>query len=199
MNAGGHGSDTATVLARYRVFDLARGGAIDAQAADLGLTYRHSDLRPGQVVVRAEFALERGDPVAGKAALEEIVRWRREHQPGGSNAGSVFRNPDGDSAGRLVEESGLRGMRMGSAQVSDKHANFIQADEGGLADDVRRLLDHVRAVVADRTGVTLETEVHLVGFPDTALGRYQVSTSSSALASGACAQPSGSSASGRTS
>jgi UDP-N-acetylmuramate dehydrogenase len=77
-------------------------------------------------------------------------------------------NPRDDSAGRLVEEAGLKGFRMGSARVSEKHANFIQADEGGSADDVRRLLEYVRAEVARRTGVELTTEVQLVGFEDRA-------------------------------
>ena len=84
--------------------------------------------------------------------MADIVRWRRQHQPGGSNAGSVFTNPDGDSAGRLVEAAGLKGTRLGTAVVSTKHANFIQADPGGSADDVHRLIEHVRAVVAERMG-----------------------------------------------
>ena len=96
--------------------------------------------------------------------MSAIVKWRREHQPGGSNAGSVFTNPEGDSAGRLIEEAGLKGYRLGTAHVSEKHANFIQADKGGRADDVRALMEHVRAVVAARCGVTLSAEVRLLGF-----------------------------------
>ena len=94
------------------------------------------------------------------------MRWRREHQPGGQNAGSVFTNPPGDSAGRLVEAAGLKGLRIGSAAVSDKHANFIQADPGGSADDVRRLIDEVQSLVAERLGVELRTELRLVGFEE---------------------------------
>ena len=71
--------------------------------------------------------------------MTAIVRWRRQHQPGGSNAGSVFTNPEGDSAGRLIEAAGLKGFRMGTARVSEKHANFIQADKDGRADDVHAL------------------------------------------------------------
>ena len=97
--------------------------------------------------------------------MADIVAWRRANQPGGSNAGSVFVNPAGDSAGRLVESAGLKGLRMGTAQVSTKHANFIQADKGGLADDVWRLVEHVRTEVAARTGVVLVPEVRMVGFP----------------------------------
>ena len=98
--------------------------------------------------------------------MTAIVRWRREHQPGGSNAGSVFTNPEGDSAGRLIEVAGLKGFRLGTAHVSEKHANFIQADDGGRADDVYALMEHVRLVVAERCGVALRAEVRLLGFGD---------------------------------
>ena len=77
------------------------------------------------------FGLAAGEPADGEAEIAEIVRWRREHQPGGPNAGSVFTNPAGDSAGRLIEAAGAKGLRVGTAEVSTKHANFIQADDGG--------------------------------------------------------------------
>ena len=93
-----------------------------------------------------------------------MVRWRREHQPGGANAGSVFRNPDGDAAGRLIDACGLKGVRVGGAVVSTKHANFFQADAGASADDVRALVELVRARVVARTGVALEPELRMVGF-----------------------------------
>ena len=105
-------------------------------------------------------------PPRPAARVDEVVRWRREHQPGGQNAGSVFTNPPDDAAGRLIEAAGLKGLRIGSAVVSDKHANFIQADPGGSADDVRRLIDTVRALVAERLGVELRTELRLVGFEE---------------------------------
>jgi UDP-N-acetylmuramate dehydrogenase len=98
--------------------------------------------------------------------VSSIVRWRREHQPGGANAGSVFTNPPGDSAGRLIEAAGLKGFRLGTAHVSEKHANFIQADKGGRAGDVRALMDHVRTAVFEHCGVSLTAEVRLLGFPD---------------------------------
>jgi UDP-N-acetylmuramate dehydrogenase len=154
------------VLRACRLFDLAAGEIRHRSAAELQLGYRRSSLGPGDVVLRAEFDLDRGDPDEAARDLAEVVRWRREHQPGGSNAGSVFTNPPGDAAGRLVDESGLRGERLGSAQISPKHANFIQADAGGSADDVRRLIDHVRVTVAQRTGVDLVPELRLVGFAD---------------------------------
>ncbi len=165
MNAGGHGSDTAGALVAYRWVDLAAGGAAAEDGPGrLALAYRRSALRPDQVVVWAEFAVAPGDPAEGRRTLAEIVRWRREHQPGGSNAGSVFTNPPGDAAGRLVDAAGLRGYRLGGARVSEKHANFIQADEGGSADDVARLVAHVRRVVAATFGVELVPEVQMVGF-----------------------------------
>lgn len=134
----------------------------DVGALDYG--YRSSSVRAGDVVEWAEFRVRPGDPAEGKRQLGEIVRWRRAHQPGGSNAGSVFTNPPGESAGRLVEAAGLKGVRRGSAQVSPKHANFIQADDGGSADDVIALIAQVRDEVAGRFGVALETEVRLIGF-----------------------------------
>ena len=179
MNAGGHGSDTAASLARFRSFDLASGAATEAAADALDFGYRRSALGPADVVVWAEFALTAGDPERAEAALGEIVRWRRAHQPGGANAGSVFTNPPGDSAGRLVEAAGCKGERLGSAHVSEKHANFVQADAGGSADDVRHLIDRVRDMVAQRLGVTLQTEVRLVGFADVVPATVRAFTSTS--------------------
>jgi UDP-N-acetylmuramate dehydrogenase len=164
MNAGGHGSDVAATLVRVRVLDLATGEDGVVTAGDLALGYRCSAVTPDQVVVWAEFTLAPGDEEAGQAELAEIVRWRREHQPGGQNAGSVFTNPPGDSAGRLVDVAGAKGLRRGSAHVSTKHANFIQADAGGSADDVAALIAEVQARVLAATGVRLEPELRLVGF-----------------------------------
>jgi UDP-N-acetylmuramate dehydrogenase len=167
MNAGGHGSDIASCLIGYRSFDLASDRGGDAPAERLELAYRSSTITPSEVVEWAEFALSPSDPSqpdAGRDALTEIVRWRRANQPGGANAGSVFTNPPGDAAGRLVEAAGLKGFRLGTAHVSEKHANFIQADADGSADDVLRLMQHVRSEVARRFGVELATEVRLIGF-----------------------------------
>lgn len=164
MNAGGHGSDMSTSLVAVRFVDLAGGDDGERPASALALSYRHSSVAPSHVVVWAELALAAGDRAAGEAELAEIVRWRRANQPGGQNAGSVFTNPPGDSAGRLIDAAGLKGHRRGSAHVSTKHANFIQADEGGSADDVRALIFEVQALVEDRLGVRLEPEVRLVGF-----------------------------------
>ncbi len=164
MNAGGHGSETSQVLSSCTCFDLRTGGVARRAVETLEYSYRHSNVGSHEVVLSADFALEDGDRSASEDALGEVVRWRRANQPGGQNAGSVFTNPPADSAGRLVEEAGLKGFRIGSASVSPKHANFIQADNGGSADDVRSLLEEVRRLVGEQTGVWLETEVRLVGF-----------------------------------
>jgi UDP-N-acetylmuramate dehydrogenase len=170
MNAGGHGSDTAAALRRYRWLDLAGEAGGEDDPDRLGLGYRTSDLKETEIVLWAELAVRPGNAAEGRAALAEIVHWRRQHQPGGSNAGSVFTNPPDDAAGRLVEVSGCKGLRLGTAAVSAKHANFIQADVGGSADDVRALIERVRREVATRTGVELRTEVRLVGFAGTENG-----------------------------
>ncbi len=167
MNAGGHGSDVAASLRRYRWIDLASEAGGEDGIDRLAPSYRSSSIGPTEVVLWAEFAATAGPVDQGRAEIAEIVRWRREHQPGGSNAGSVFTNPPGSSAGALVERAGLKGLRLGTACVSSKHANFIQADEGGSADDVWRLIGQVRSAVEESSGVRLETEVRLVGFgPD---------------------------------
>ena len=164
MNAGGHGSDMAATLVSVRSFDVASGEHATVPAPDLALGYRRSAIEATTVVVEARFSLVRGDPAAALAEIAEVVRWRRAHQPGGHNAGSVFANPAGDTAGRLVDEAGCRGLRLGTAQVSTKHANFIQCDEGGSADDVAELMRRVAATVRDATGVVLRPEVTMVGF-----------------------------------
>ena len=166
MNAGGHGSDISRTIRRYAVVDLSGGDDGEFDADRLALAYRSSSLRPSEVVVWGEFELAAGDREASEREIAEIVRWRREHQPGGQNAGSVFTNPAGDSAGRLVEAAGLKGYRLGSAQVSPKHANFIQADPDGSADDVLALIRHVQRAVEEDSGVRLEPELRLVGFEE---------------------------------
>ena len=166
MNAGGHGSDVAAHLVDVEVVDLASGDTAVRPATTLGLRFRGSDLGDLDLVVAATFALAPGDRDRSEAELTEIVRWRRQHQPGGQNAGSVFVNPvPGQlSAGQVVDELGLRGLRLGSAHVSDKHANFIQADDGGSADDVFALMRRVRQRVLDERGIALRSEIRLVGF-----------------------------------
>ena len=164
MNAGGHGSDMATTLVSADTVDLATGEGRRRTLADLSLGYRSSSIEQSEVVVEATIALAVSDMASGEERLAEIVRWRRENQPGGQNAGSVFTNPVGDSAGRLIDEAGLKGWRFGSASVSERHANFIQVDEGGSADDVVALMDIVARRVIEVHGIRLEPETVIVGF-----------------------------------
>lgn len=168
MNAGGHGADVADSLVDCVVIDVESGTVATRQPADLALRFRGSNISSSEIVVSARFAMTHGDREAGERTLREIVRWRRENQPGGQNAGSVFVNPfDGrDSAGRLIDELGLKGMRVGSAHVATKHANFIQADEGGSADDVRALMARIVERVADEFGIHLRSEIRLIGFDE---------------------------------
>jgi UDP-N-acetylmuramate dehydrogenase len=168
MNAGGHGAQTRDVLVSARVLDLRDGVARDLKVDDLGLGYRHSALGPREIVLGAEFAAHADDPAACAERIDEIVRWRRAHQPGGQNAGSVFTNPPDDAAGRLIEACGLKGLRVGGAVVSEKHANFFVAEAGARADDVYALIRLVQDRVAAATGVRLVPELQLVGFADAA-------------------------------
>lgn len=168
MNAGGHGRETRDVLVEARVLDLAHpeAGVATRPVDDLGLGYRVSTIGPDDVVVEAEFRTHADDARACAARIDEVVRWRREHQPGGANGGSVFRNPPGDAAGRLIDVSGCKGLRVGGAVVSEKHANFFQAEADATASDVRALVALVRARVLEATGVVLEPELVMVGFDD---------------------------------
>ena len=166
MNAGGHGSETREALAAARIVDLAGGRDGVFGVGDLDLTYRHSNVRSTEVVAWAELRLAPGDREESERTISEIVRWRRENQPGGQNAGSIFTNPAGRSAGQLIDGLGLKGYAVGSAHVSPKHANFFQADEGGSADDVRALIFEVRRRVKEATGVDLVPELRMIGFDD---------------------------------
>ncbi len=165
MNAGGHGRETVDVLVSAEVIDLAGTDVPTTRpVAELGFGYRRSSLTATELVTGASFRVGRAAVEECEAALGEIVRWRREHQPGGANAGSVFSNPPDDSAGRIIDAAGCKGLRVGGAVVSPKHANFFQAEAGATADDVRRLVLEVQRRVFDATGVRLVPELRMVGF-----------------------------------
>jgi UDP-N-acetylmuramate dehydrogenase len=191
MNAGGHGSQMADVLRWATVFDLESGSAVTRSLVELETGYRRSAVRPADVVVRAELRLTSCDTEGALEKVREVVRWRTANQPGGFNAGSVFTNPPGDSAGRLIDSAGLKGMRHGSAAVSEKHANFFQAERHGSADDVRALIDEVRAAVLEHQGIDLVPELCLVGFPGIPLPTVQASGKSSTSTRGSGARDSG--------
>ena len=164
MNAGGHGADTDRVIVDARVVDLTDGSAREVARADLGLGYRTSALSASDVVVAATFTGHGDDPEACTGRIDEIVRWRREHQPGGQNAGSVFTNPPGDAAGRLIEAAGCKGTRVGGAVVSEKHANFFVAEKDATASDVYALVELVQRRVEESSGIRLVPELQFVGF-----------------------------------
>ena len=168
-NAGAHESDVRAVLVEAGVL-LADGNEETLDPDGLGLAYRESRLKHGQegrpdVITWATFALEAAEPPVIAGRLDEIRRWRQAHQPlGMPSAGSVFRNPpSGPSAGALIDESGLKGRRVGGAVVSEKHANFIVNDASGSAADVRRLGEQVREEVRRERGIELVFEIAFVG------------------------------------
>ena len=164
MNAGGHGSDMSESLVEAVVIDLHRGDSRVLGVEELNLGYRTSDIAAHQVVASIRLQLRFGDWRAARGELAEIVQWRRANQPGGRNAGSVFTNPEHAPAGALIESAGAKGLRIGSAEVSPKHANFIQSDEGGRAADIVEVMREVRRLVMAEHGVDLAMETRLVGF-----------------------------------
>lgn len=168
MNAGCFGSDTAEALRWAEVVDLRVGSRRRATSADLEHGYRHSNLRADDLVTEAVLVTSRSTRETEEAAMREVTRWRRDHQPGGThNAGSVFKNPPGDAAGRIIDELGLKGLSVGGASVSDRHANFIVAGDDATADDVHALMVEVRDRVAAATGIELVPEIRFVGFDET--------------------------------
>src|SRR5690606_40610757 len=166
MNAGAHGSDTSRSLrAAYLV---SRDGVLtERDGNELQFAYRRSGLiREGQyVVVAAEFSLERGQVDEIKGRMKEFAARRRRTQPlGMPSSGSVAKNPPGDHAGRLIEAASLKGTKVGGAQVSTVHGNFIVHTGDASAEDVRRLIDPVRQRAKEEFDVTLQLEVELVGW-----------------------------------
>lgn len=164
MNAGCWGTNTAEWLVSARVIDLANGGVDERSPTDLGMRYRHADLGAAEVVVSATFRTVERPVDECEAMLREITRWRRQHQPGGTfNAGSVFKNPEGEAAGRIIDDLGLKGLRVGAVSVSARHANFFVAETGASAQDIYDLVHLVRSRVRDAIGIVLEPEMHFVG------------------------------------
>ena len=163
MNAGTYGSDVAAVLGRAQVVDSS--GARWLTPPELGLRYRRSDLRPGQIVAAAEFELEPRPAEEIKTTVAEMQAKRKAAQPTNKRTfGSVFKNPDHElTAGRMLEACGLRGHRIGGAQISPKHANFIENAGGGTSADAVALIAEARRRALDQFGVRLEPEVQLLG------------------------------------
>jgi UDP-N-acetylenolpyruvoylglucosamine reductase len=167
MNANAYGGQLARVL---EWVDVCTAAGCDRRGPDqLGFTYRHSNLQPGEIVARASFHLQPADPEEIRATLAEMRERRREAQPSGIKTfGSTFKNPDdsraeGRSAGQLLEAAGCRGLRHGGARFSEKHANFVENDQGATTADVLELMAEGRRRVHERFGVELEPEVQVLG------------------------------------
>ena len=166
MNAGGHGSEIVDDLVSVELVSLRSGRWATIDVIDLGMHFRGSALAPHHVVVSARFRTTPSEGDESVRALDEVVTWRRQNQPGGRNAGSVFVNPaPGDgSSGSLIDACGLRGFSIGGARVSEKHANFIQASDGATASDIVAVMQHVQGIVEQEKGIRLRSEVCLIGF-----------------------------------
>ncbi len=167
MNANAYGGELARTLDWVTVC-TSRG--CDRRAPDaLGFSYRHSNLEDGEVVARAQFSLEQSDPETVKATLAGMRSKRREAQPSGIKTfGSTFKNPDdpragGRSSGQLLDAAGCRGLRVGGASFSSKHANFVDNDGSATTADILRLMAEGRRRVHELTGVVLEPEVQVLG------------------------------------
>jgi UDP-N-acetylenolpyruvoylglucosamine reductase len=167
MNANAYGGELARVLQWVNV--CSADGVVRREPADLGFAYRSSDLEPGEVVSKASFQLAEGDPAAIKATLAEMRGQRREAQPSGIKTfGSTFVNPadnraEGRTAGQLLEAAGCRGLQVGGARLSPKHANFVENAGEATTADILALMATARRRVHDRFGVVLEPEVQILG------------------------------------
>jgi UDP-N-acetylmuramate dehydrogenase len=165
MNAGAEGFDMAGLVAEVRGVSLVDGMVAVRSAHEIHWQYRETDL-DDLFITEVSFALPPvGDAAEQQARLAEYGRKRRERQPTGHSAGCIFRNPPGDSAGRLLDACGCKGRRVGGAQISQRHANIFTADPGTREADFLKLIDQARQRVYDQTGTSLELEVRLLGEP----------------------------------
>lgn len=165
MNAGAHGGEIGDVVADIECWRLEQERSERLTGRDAGFAYRLTSLPQDAIVVWAAFNLTRADPDEVKAEMELAKEQRRTTQPLNlPNGGSVFKNPPGDYAARLIEEHVGKGTSIGGASISEVHANFIVAPQGAQAIDVLQLLELARTRVAEATGIVLDTELKLVGF-----------------------------------
>ena len=163
MNAGAYGGDVSGAIESVEGVDAA-GTVRTLSAEALAFGYRRADLPPGFVVTAVHFRLTPDDPETLAARLRTIRDRRVASQPhGAANAGSIFKNPAGDHAGRLIEAAGLKGRRIGRARISERHANFIVNEGGAAAADVQALMAEAQRAVWEWNGVWLEPEIRLVG------------------------------------
>lgn len=174
MNAGGHGADMNDSVVSATIVSLISGVVSKVDVKDLGFYFRGSALAPHHIVLSVSFITSEIAIKDGLSTIDEIVRWRRQNQPGGRNAGSVFVNPTNgaQSAGALVDSLGLRGHRVGGASVSEKHANFIQAEPDATAQDIIKVMSFVQSTVEQNMQIRLHSEVCLLGFPQQIIDRF---------------------------
>jgi len=162
VNAGSHGGEIGGSIRSVDLMD-ASGETFARRAEDLGFSYRTSLISRDWIILEAEIELEEGEGEEGRRRIAELLGERRRTQPTGRSAGCIFRNPKGAAAGMLIDRAGLKGLRVGGARVSERHANFILTEPGASADDVIDLITQVREQVERRSGVELELEVEIVG------------------------------------
>jgi UDP-N-acetylmuramate dehydrogenase len=164
MNAGAHGASIASVLAWARVLSLTTGLKQTLKAESLHLAYRSSSLAETDIVCAARFELVNGDRQEITRLMDAYRLHRSTTQPAEApNAGSMFRNPEGASAGSLIESARLKGLKMGNVEVSERHANFFLARPGATAQQVHDLMVAVQQAVEEQAGILLQPEVHIVG------------------------------------
>ncbi|NLM45899.1 MAG: UDP-N-acetylmuramate dehydrogenase [Firmicutes bacterium] len=162
-NAGAHGASLGDVVAEAQIMDES-GELHTCLPESLGLAYRKSSIPPAHVVCAVTLQLTAGDREELERQCRDDYLFRRKHQPHQPNAGSIFKNPPGEVAGRLIEAAGLKGCRVGGAVISAIHANFIVNDGQATAADVMALIEKARAEVAGKFGIELELEICLLGY-----------------------------------
>jgi len=164
MNAGAFGQQVSDTLRRIEI--VQRSGKPESIAAEaLAMGYRHAQLPAGSLVISAEFELASDEPEAIRQRMRDMRERRSASQPlAQANCGSVFKNPEGDYAARLIEAAGLKGLRIGGAQISEKHANFIVNDGQASSADIMALIERAQQMVAEQFGVALQPEVRMIGF-----------------------------------
>ena len=165
MNAGAYGGELCQVVTRVEGVSLSDGKPVSFEGQELGFSYRHSAMMDaGVIVTDVVMQLTPGDPDAIRARMDECARARREKQPlNFPSAGSTFKRPTGLFAAKLIDDCGLRGLRIGDAQVSEKHTGFVVNLGHATADEILALMEEIKSRVFEATGVTLEPEVRILG------------------------------------
>lgn len=166
MNAGAHGTETKDILVSARAVDR-HGNMHELNNAEMGYSYRHCSVPTDWVFTQALYQGQPGDPADITAEMEEVAAYRDEHQPTKERTGgSTFKNPEGSSAWKLIDDAGCRGLRIGGAMVSEKHCNFLINVDGATAEELETLGETVRRRVHETSGVTLEWEIKRIGLPN---------------------------------